>query len=172
LPRSEKAFAEQTRRARTRLPAVAEGAFRLLAVIAAAHHALGQKLSASSAAPSRVVAEVRRRRDALVYPGFFQATPWAQLAHLPRYLTALDHRLIKYPENPTRDARHSAVIESFWERYRERQEANRPGPPGATLEHFRWSLEELSVSLFAQELKTPYPVSAKRLEKAWSELCR
>ncbi len=130
LPRSEKSFAEQTRRARTRLPAVAEGAFRLLAVIAAAHHALGQKLSASSAAPSRVVAEVRRRRDALVYPGFFQATPWAQLAHLPRYLTALDHRLIKYPENPTRDARHSAVIESFWERYRERQEANRPGAAG------------------------------------------
>jgi hypothetical protein len=105
------------------LPAVAEGAFRLLADIAAAHHALGQKLCASPAALSRVVAEVRRHRDALVYPGFFQATPWPSSAHLPRYLTALDHRLVKYPQNPTRDARHSAVVESFWERYRERREA-------------------------------------------------
>ncbi|MET0683145.1 MAG: ATP-dependent RNA helicase HrpA, partial [Casimicrobiaceae bacterium] len=172
LPRSEKSFAEQTRRARTRLPAVAEGAFRLLAAIAAAHHALGQKLGVAPPALSRVVAEVRRRRDALVYPGFFQATPWTRLAHLPRYLTALDHRLVKYPENPTRDARHSAVVESFWERYRERREANRAGAEGRALEHFRWSLEELSVSLFAQELKTPYPVSAKRLEKVWAELCR
>ena len=60
---------------------------------------------------SRAVAEVRRRRDALVYPGFFRATPWAQLAHLPRYLTALEHRLAKLPENPERDARHSAVVE-------------------------------------------------------------
>jgi len=42
----------------------------------------------------------------------------------------------------------------------------------AALESFRWSLEELAVSLFAQELKTPFPVSTKRLEKEWAELCR
>ena len=173
LPRSEAAFAEQTRRARTRLPAVAEGAFRLLAAIAAAHHALGQRIGASPPALARVVAEVRRRREALVYPGFFQATPWAQLAHLPRYLTALDRRLAKFPENPARDARHSDTVEKWWERYRERR-----GGAGATagteaaLENFRWLLEELSVSLFAQELKTPFPVSIKRLEKAWADLGR
>ena len=40
------------------------------------------------------------------------------------------------------------------------------------LEDFRWQLEELRISLFAQELKTPYPVSAKRLEKVWDELAR
>ena len=78
LPRTQSAFAEQARRARTRLPAVAEGAFRLLAAIAAAHHALGQRMGASPPALARPVAEVRRRRDALVYPGFFRATPWAQ----------------------------------------------------------------------------------------------
>ena len=131
LPRSEKAFAEQTRRARTRLPAVAEGAFRLLAAIAAAHHALGQKIGAAP----RIV----RRASSVkcggagtrsCYPGFFAATPWAQLAHLPRYLTALDHRLAKYPENPERDARHSAVVETWWERYRERRDANRAAAAG------------------------------------------
>jgi ATP-dependent helicase HrpA len=107
-----------------------------------------------------------------VYPGFFEATPWPQLAHLPRYLCALDHRLAKYLQNPARDARHSAIVESFRERYHERRDANRQRAHGRALEQFRWSLEELAVSLFAQELKTPYPVSAKRLEKTWTELCR
>jgi ATP-dependent helicase HrpA len=173
LPRSEAQFAEQTRRARTRLPAVAEGAFRLLAAIAAAHFALGQRIAAAPASSSRVVGAVKRRRDALVHPGFFAATPWEQLAHLPRYLTALLHRLAKYAESPERDARHSAQVEMWWERYRERRGDHRVPPEGdRALEKFRWMLEELSVSLFAQELKTPYPVSGKRLERAWAELCR
>ena len=124
-------------------------------------------------AHARVAAEVRRRRDALVYPGFFQATPWAQLAHLPRYLTALDRRLAKFAENPARDARHAEAVESWWERYGERREADRKaGRVEPALDEFRWLLEELQVSLFAQELKTPFPVSYKRLEKAWAELCR
>ena len=109
-----------------------------------------------------------------MYPGFFQATPWAQIAHLPRYLTALDHRLAKIPENPARDARHSAVVETLVgtiSRTARRRIARR-AEGAAALENFRWSLEELSVSLFAQELKTPYPVSGKRLEKVWTELCR
>jgi ATP-dependent helicase HrpA len=173
LPRSEKAFAEQTRRARGRLPAVAEGAFRLLAAIAAAHHALGQRIGASPPALARPIAQVRARRDALVYPGFFQATPWAQISHLPRYLTALDRRLAKVPENPVRDARQSEMVEKWWERYRERRGGKGATARGeAALENFRWSLEELSVSLFAQELKTPYPVSGKRLEKAWTDTGR
>jgi ATP-dependent helicase HrpA len=173
LPRTQSAFAEQTRRARTRLPAVAEGAFRQLAAIAAAHHALGQRIGASPQALARPVAEVRRRRDALVFPGFFRATPWAQVAHLPRYLTALDRRLAKWPGDPARDARHSATIEKWWERYHERRGAKLPTAEAeAALERFRWSLEELSVSLFAQELKTPFPVSWKRLERAWADIGR
>jgi ATP-dependent helicase HrpA len=173
LPRSEPAFAAQLRRARARLPAVAEGAFRLLADIAAAHHALGQRIGASPPALARPVAAVRRRRDALVYPGFFRSTPWAQMAHLPRYLTALDRRLVKFPENPARDARHSDTIEKWWERYNERRGGKfATADAEAALENFRWSLEELSVSLFAQELKTPFPVSLKRLEKAWAGIGR
>jgi ATP-dependent helicase HrpA len=120
-----------------------------------------------------VAAEVRMRRDALVYPGFFAATPWAQLTEVPRYLVALDRRLVKFSENPGRDAQHAATVAGWWERYRERVERNRKAgriEPG--LEQFRWLLEELQVSLFAQELKTPFPVSYRRLEKAWAELSR
>ncbi len=173
LPRSEAAFADQVKRARTRLPAVAEGAFRLLGSIAAEHHSLSQRIAAMPAAHARLSAELRARRDALVYPGFFQATPWPQLGHVPRYLKALDRRIAKFIENPERDARHAGTIADWWRRYRERVERNRlAGRIEPRLEGFRWLLEELSVSLFAQELKTPFPVSYKRVERAWADLDR
>jgi ATP-dependent helicase HrpA len=173
LPRNEAAFAEQLKRSRARLPAVAEGAFRLLTAIAAEHQALTQRMAALPPSLSRLGAEVRQRRDALVHPGFFASTPWQQLAHLPRYLKALERRLSKYPENPERDQRHAGTVADWWQRFRERVEGNRENgrvEPG--LAEFRWLLEELSVSLFAQELKTPYPVSFKRVDRAWHELDR
>jgi len=92
---------------------------------------------------------------------------------VPRYLTALDRRLGKFGENPARDARHAESVARWWERYRERLVRNRKaGRVEPTLEGFRWLLEELQVSLFAQELKTPFPVSYRRVEKAWAELGR
>jgi ATP-dependent helicase HrpA len=122
---------------------------------------------------ARLAAELRQRRDALVYPGFLAATPWAQLSHLPRYLRALDRRLAKCAEDPSRDARHATTMSQWWQRYRERADANRAAGRGEpALDEFRWLLEELAVSLFAQELKTPFPVSIKRVEKAWAALGR
>jgi ATP-dependent helicase HrpA len=152
---------------------VAEGAFRLLASIATRHHALTQRIAGLPPQQARLAAQVRARRDALVYPGFFQATPWAQLGHLPRYLEALDRRLAKYQEDPARDARHAGTVQDWWRRYDERVERNRQaGAHEAALTAFRWLLEELQVSLFAQELRTPFPVSYKRLERAWADVGR
>jgi ATP-dependent helicase HrpA len=173
LPRTEQAFAEQLRRARTRLPAVAEGAFRLLSAIASEHVALGTRFASLPAALSRLGAEVRAHRDALVYPGFFTRTSWTHLQSLPRYLMALDRRLAKYGERPDRDAKHAEQMAVFWQRYRERADRNaRAGRFEPALEEFRWLVEELRVSLFAQELKTPVPVSFKRVERAWADLAK
>ena len=156
-----------------RLPAVTEGAFRLLASIAAEHHALSRRIALLPGAHARLATEVRARRDALVHPGFFRATPWARLGDIARYLKALDRRIAKFTEDPARDARHAGTIAEWWRRYGERVERNRlAGRTEPRLEEFRWLLEELSVSLFAQELKTPVPVSYKRLERAWAELDR
>jgi ATP-dependent helicase HrpA len=161
------------KRARTRLPAVADGAFRLLSTIAAEHHVVSQRLAAAPPAHARFAGTLRAERDALVYPGFFAATPWAQLNHLPRYLKTLERRLARHLERPDRDARHTDQIALWWNRYRERAERERAaGRVSARLAAFRWLLEELKVSLFAQELKTPFPVSWKRVEKAWAELSR
>ncbi len=173
LPRSERAFAEQVKRARARLPAVIEGAFRMLAAIAADYHTLSQRLAALPASQARLGAEIRAQRSALVYSGFFSATPWSQLAHLPRYMQALDKRLAKAAVDPARDAKHAQTVAAFWERYRTRAESNRSAQRvEPALEAFRWLLEELKVSLFAQELRTPFPVSYKRLERAWADLIR
>jgi ATP-dependent helicase HrpA len=173
LPRSEREFAEQVKRARARLPAVAEGAFRTLAAIAAEYHATGQKIATLPKAHARLGAEIAAQRDALVHPGFFAATPWTQLGHLPRYLQALQRRLTKFAADPTRDARHGQAVAQLWERYRSREAANRAANRvEPALDAFRWQVEELRVSLFAQELRTPQPVSYKRLEKAWAGLSR
>ena len=100
-------------------------------------------------------------------------TSWDKLQHLPRYLTALDRRIVKYLDHPERDARHAAPVAALWQRYRERADRNRgAGRREPALDDFRWLLEELKVSLFAQELKTPFPVSYKRVERAWADVDR
>jgi len=170
LPRSQSAFTDQVKRARARLPAVMDSAFRLASEIADRHQALSQRIAAAKSWP-RLGSEVRAIRDALVYPGFVSATPWEQLTQVPRYLAGLDRRVAKYAERPDRDARHAEQVAIWWRRYALRAEADRAaGRVDRRLADFRWLLEELRVSLFAQELKTPFPVSFKRVEKAWNEL--
>ena len=173
LPRSARAFDEQVKRARTRLPAVADAAFRLLGTIATAHHSLGQRLGAAPPGLARLAAELKAQRDELVAPGFASATPWAQLQHVPRYLEAIARRWTKAREHPEREARHGPQVEAWTRRWRERRDRDRTaGRHDPALVEFRWLLEELRVSLFAQELRTPVPVSLKRVEKAWAAVER
>jgi ATP-dependent helicase HrpA len=116
---------------------------------------------------------VKAQRDRLVFPGFLARTPWERLEHVPRYLKGAALRLAKYRANPERDQRHGPVVAGLWAQYEARAEADRKaGAKSARLEEFRWLVEELRVSLFAQELKTPLPVSAKRLQRFWDEHLR
>jgi ATP-dependent helicase HrpA len=95
------------------------------------------------------------------------------MQNVPRYLKALDRRLAKYGERSDRDRKHAEQVAVLWQRYRERADRNRQvGRTEPALEEFRWLLEELRVSLFAQELKTPVPVSFKRVDRAWADLAR
>ncbi|MEP7058823.1 MAG: DUF3418 domain-containing protein, partial [Caldimonas sp.] len=173
LPRDHDAFSAQVRRARTRLPAVIDSAVRLVAAIAADYQALTQQLAAMPASQRMLANEVRAQRDALVTSGFLASTPWEALTHMPRYLQAMLRRIQRFAQNPDRDARHAAQVNDWWRRYSERRAAEaRSGMVSPRLDAFRWLLEELRVSLFAQELKTPAPVSFKRIEKAWADLSR
>jgi ATP-dependent helicase HrpA len=169
LPRSNEEFMQLKARARTRLPAVVEGAARLAQNIAAEYQPLTQKLTSLPAPLSRLKKEVEEQLARLLPKHFFSQTPWERLQHLPRYIKALRLRLDKYPSAVERDARHAQAVQQLWQRWEERVTAQRKlGTASTELEEFRWLIEELRVSLFAQELKTPFPVSVKRLDKIWA----
>ncbi len=169
LPRGLKAFEDQVKRARTRLPAVNEAACRIFVTIATEHHLLSLALGAAKGTVARAANDTRAQLQRLVYKGFFNATPWPQLSQLPRYLQAMRMRLTKFPANAERDAKHAASIAQLWGRYEMRlDQQQKAGMVDPRLLEFRWHIEELRVSLYAQELKTPSPVSYKRLDKLWS----
>lgn len=171
LPRRLKGFEEQVKRARTRLPAVSEAALRLFNAIAAEQHQLSLALGSAKGNLSRPASDIRAQNQRLICKGFFSTTPWPQLAQLPRYLKAMQLRLQKYPANAERDGKHAASIAELWGRYEMRLDLQRKaGEVDPRLLEFRWQIEELRVSLYAQELKTPYPVSYKRLDKLWTAM--
>ena len=164
LPRNEKAFKEQIKRARSRLPAVKEALSRYLQETAAAYAELNSKLGKHP-----LTHLLRQRLQTLLAPGFASYTPWAQWPRLPIYLKAMTLRLEKYSSNPARDAAREADIQELEQMWQEKTDSlvKQGLPISDDLAAFKWMIEELRVSLFAQELKTPYPVSVKRLWKEW-----
>jgi ATP-dependent helicase HrpA len=138
----------------------------------AQYHALMRRLNgAVKPAWLKSLADIREQLQHLVYPGFVTATPYAQLPHLSRYLKAIDLRLIKLEQHAGRDAPLLAQFTPLWQAYSARAEKQRKlGTPNPALEEYIWLLEELRVSLFAQELKTAVPVSVKRLQQQWVKI--
>ena len=167
LPRNEKAFKEQIKRARSRLPAVKEALSRYLQETAAAYAELNGKLGKHP-----LTHLMRQRLQTLLAAGFATRTPWAQWPRLPIYLKAMTLRLEKYSGNPARDAAREADIQELEQMWQEKTDGlvKQGLPVSDDLAAFKWMIEELRVSLFAQELKTPYPVSVKRLLKEWEKL--
>ena len=167
LPRNEKAFKEQIKRARSRLPAVKEALSRYLQETAVAYAELNGKLGKHP-----LTHLLRQRLQTLLAAGFATRTPWAQWPRLPIYLKAMTLRLEKYSGNPARDAAREADIQELEQMWQEKTDSlvKQGLPVSDDLAAFKWMIEELRVSLFAQELKTPYPVSVKRLWKVWEKL--
>lgn len=116
--------------------------------------------------------DMQGQLDRLVFQGFLQQIPWQQLLRYPRYLKALDSRLEKLCSGGAlRDQQRLNELQAVHGDWLQRwQAANEKGVTDLRLEEIRWMLEELRVSLFAQELKTAYPVSIKRIRKCWREL--
>ncbi|ODV14264.1 MAG: ATP-dependent RNA helicase HrpA [Rubrivivax sp. SCN 70-15] len=165
LPGDAAAFRRRIDEGRTRLNLIAQEVARLAGVILAEHAAALRKLKDSR--PAKEVADdVAQQLQRLMPKNFLLATDWAALQHFPRYLKAVVMRLDKWRADPARDAARLAELRPLEQRWLRRL-AELKGAPHARLDEYRWLLEELRVSLFAQELRTPQPVSAKRLAKAW-----
>ncbi len=172
LPRTNADFMKLKQRARTRLPAVTEAVARQAQAIATEYQLLTQKQGQMAATVNRLRRDLEQQISLLVYKGCFSQTPWEHLQHIPRYLKALRLRIEKHPANPERDGKNAGSVGLIWQKWQDKINAMNQAHldiPQQLLD-FRWLIEELRVSLFAQELKTPFPVSIKRLEKIWQDM--
>jgi len=168
LPSDRASFETRVAEGRSRFGLVAQEMARQAALVLGEYQTVLRKLR--DAKPGRdVAADVEAQLKRLVPKRFVQETPEARLPHLARYLQGIAARLSKLRADPARDAARMAELRPLEVRYL-RALAERKGVADARLDEFRWLLEELRVSLFAQELRTPQPVSVKRLDKAWSQL--
>ncbi|MCQ0031070.1 DUF3418 domain-containing protein, partial [Burkholderia glumae] len=170
LPDDDASFHTRRDEGRSRLNLLAQEIARLVGQILAEYAGLTKKLAQAKsfgAAHADMVAQL----GALVGKRFVIDTPYAQLAHFPRYLKGIALRIDKLKADPARDARQLAELAPLAQHY-QRALSQRGGAADGRLTEFRWLLEELRISLFAQELRTPMPVSVKRLHKVWESLQR
>ena len=168
LPNDAASFDTRVQEGRARLTLIAQEVARLAGVVLVDFAAAQRKLK-DAKPPKEVADDVAAQLQRLVPKVFLLATPWPQLQHLSRYLKAVVMRLDKHRADPTRDAQRLAELRPIEQRWL-RRVAEQKGVADARLDEFRWMLEELRVSLFAQELRTPQPVSVKRLDRAWQQL--
>jgi len=171
LPMTQADFARRVEDGRSRFNLIAQEIARAASGILAERAALEKKLPPALKAFPQVGDDIKQQLGRLLAPGWLARTPWERLQHLPRYLKAASLRLDKLRADPARDARLAVELASVEQPYRRELAARlRQGAVTAQLEQFGWLVEELRVSLFAQELRTPIPASVKRLAKLWQTL--
>ncbi|WP_298211163.1 ATP-dependent RNA helicase HrpA [Acidovorax sp.] len=168
LPTDEFAFKRRVEEGRGRLTLIANEVARLAGTILIEYAAAARKIKDTKNAPE-ATQDAQQQLQRLVSKNFIAAAPWTQLAHYARYLKAITLRLDKYRADPARDAAKLAELRPQEQRYW-RLVAERKGAVDARMQELRWLLEELRVSFFAQELRTPQPVSVKRLDKLWAQV--
>jgi ATP-dependent helicase HrpA len=168
LPTDDAQFRQRLDEGRARLTLIANEVARLASSILVEYQTALRKVK-DTKGHADATADVTQQLQRLMPKRFMALAPWAQLQHFPRYLRATVMRLDKVRADPARDSTRMAEIKPEEQRYW-RLVADRKGAVDARMTEFRWLLEELRVSLFAQELRTPQPVSVKRLQKAWGQL--
>jgi ATP-dependent helicase HrpA len=162
-PESEKEFSARCKDAKTRLNLVAQEIARLVGTVLTEYQVLQKALPGFKAHP-QAQQDIRHQCEALLGQEWVACTPYERMQHLPRYLKAVNVRLEKLRANPARDAQLLAQLVPLQQQWQRKLSAQY-GEPDTRVEDLGWMLQELRVSLFAQELKTPVIVSVKRLQK-------
>ena len=168
LPTNEAEFKKRLDEGRGRLTLIATEIARLAGGILLEFTSAQRKIKDAKNAVD-ASGDAAQQLQRLVPKKFLTATPYGQLQHFQRYLKAITARLDKWRADPARDASRMLELKPQEQRYW-RLVAERKGATDARMQEFRWLLEELRVSFYAQELRTPQPVSIKRLEKVWQQL--
>jgi ATP-dependent helicase HrpA len=169
LPHDAASFNKRKDEGKGRIGLLINETARLAGQILAEFHGLPKRLQGL---PPAVAGDMQAQLQGLVHKRFIAETEYSQLAHFPRYLKAMNVRLEKLRGNPARDAQ----LMGEWQAAATQFQRTAKNQPLKNLDprmiEFRWMLEELRVSLFAQELRTPMPVSSKRLQKVWESMLR
>ncbi|SPA37409.1 ATP-dependent helicase [Cupriavidus taiwanensis] len=174
LPRNDAEFNARKDEGRTRLSLLAQEIARLAGAILAEYAGLPRKLLQAKPFPG-AHADMEVQLGRLMGKRFIDETPYTQLVHFPRYLKGIAMRVDKLKGDPARDSQRlqeMAPLVQQWQRAEKQLRTQGRGGEDARLEEFRWMLEELRIALFAQELRTPVPMSVKRLQKVWESMQR
>jgi ATP-dependent helicase HrpA len=175
LPVNAEQFTERLQAGKPRLALIAQEISRHTLNALQANADLQKKMASAKASSTTAHTDIQTQMQGLVFPKFVAQIPYEQLVHLPRYLKAIAMRIDKLRSNPSRDAQ----CQKDWESVARPWQKLLQGSKGSTsyamtedqaLQDFRWQLEELRVALYAQELKTPSPMSLKRLEKVLASM--
>jgi ATP-dependent helicase HrpA len=174
-PRTKAEFEESIQQGKPRFILIAGEIAKHVLSALHAYAELHKKLSNAKALSNAAYEDMRQQVQGLISAHFLQQTPYEQLVHLPRYLKAILLRIEKLRSNPSRDIQCQRDWESVARPWQKIMQSNQGGgqfnrEQDLHLREFRWQLEELRVALFAQELRTPVPMSVKRLEKVLSRL--
>jgi ATP-dependent helicase HrpA len=169
LPADAASFNKRKDEGKGRIGLLINEIARLVGQILAEFHGMPKRLQNLSQA---VASDMQAQLQGLVHKRFVAETEYSQLAHFPRYLKAMNVRLEKLRTGAPRDAQLMAEWQGAASQF-QRTIKNQPMKNlDPRMTDFRWMLEELRVSLFAQELRTPMPVSSKRLQKVWESMLR
>jgi ATP-dependent helicase HrpA len=172
MPRTSGDFIALIKRVKNALPQTMKALLDTIHLSATHYHQIKQLLKTLSPIQKRSESIFVSRMNFLIHNEFIISTPSEIFSHLPRYLKALIIRIEKYPSRADKDAIMQKDIDRIQQLLGERLKpyvSKKMTPPKA-LKDFQWQIEELHVSLFAQDLKTAYPVSLKRLEKVLDDI--
>ncbi|MFZ1344405.1 ATP-dependent RNA helicase HrpA [Thiothrix eikelboomii] len=172
--RQQASFSAAVQVGRKHIFVQAQALARMLAPALTAYHEI-RKLLKGKLNPAwlETLNDVNDQLAHLIYPNFLDEIQPDELRHLPRYLKGIQRRLEKMLDAPTKDRALRVQVQPHWERYKQRLNKDRSqmdAKQTAALHEYRWMVEEFRISLFAQELGTAKPVSAKRLDKVWEEV--
>ena len=170
LPASAEQFAQRLEAGKPRLALIAQEISKQTLLVLQAHADLQKKLAQAKAASAAAHNDIQSQIQELIFPKLVANTPYSQLVHIPRYLKAIALRIEKLRTNSARDLQLQKDWESVARPWQKLLQNNKGSgtyhlEEDPKLQDFRWQLEELRVALYAQELKTPSPMSVKRLEK-------
>jgi ATP-dependent helicase HrpA len=172
IPRTRDAFEAMQSNSVERISIASQEIAKWLPKFSSAVHQVELDLADLPGKFASAKGDIREQISQLKREGFLAQTPWPWLQHYPRYFAAISYRIGKLDSTPAeKDRSQTDEVNTYWQRYLERKQAHeRQAIVDPELETFRWMIEELRVSLFAQPLGTSLTISPIRLDKQWAKV--